>query len=99
MLPRSPTKDTQEGKELLYGINAFIIIVIRYGVVANIIAFHAIARGSIPRIGITFLTDFIVFQQVHLKVETEAKSSIRDHGKKYVSITIDGSLYKVHVCC
>ena len=28
------------------------VIVIRYGVVANIIASHAIARGSIPRVGI-----------------------------------------------
>ena len=28
---------------------------VRYGVVANIIASHAIARGSIPRVGIILL--------------------------------------------
>ena len=33
-----------------------VLPTIRYGVVANIIASHAIARGSIPRVGISFAT-------------------------------------------
>ena len=33
---------------------------LRYGVVANIIASHAIARGSIPRVGICLRFSFLV---------------------------------------
>ena len=38
-----------------------VFYAIRYGVVANIIASHAIARGSIPRVGI-----FVSFVGLHL---------------------------------
>ena len=42
---------------------------IRYGVVANIIASHAIARGSIPRVGIFFVVVFTLNNQVAASIE------------------------------
>ena len=39
-------QEATTGESILYNIS------IRYGVTANIAAFHAAARGSIPRIGI-----------------------------------------------
>ena len=38
--------------QIIYIYLAYLVV-IRYGVVANIIASHAIARGSIPRVGTT----------------------------------------------
>ena len=37
----------------VYICNFVQVFVIRYGVTANITAFHAVARGSIPRTGIS----------------------------------------------
>ena len=37
---------------------------IRYGVTANIAAFHAAARGSIPRIGIQFFLVLLLGSQL-----------------------------------
>ena len=36
----------------VYICNVVQLFVVRYGVTANITAFHAVARGSIPRTGI-----------------------------------------------
>ena len=42
----------------LYKVTYYLNPVIRYGVTANITAFHAVARGSIPRVG-TFYSHLI----------------------------------------
>ena len=44
---------TSSSAERVHGNDGIKMDVIRYGVVANIIASHAIARGSIPRVGIS----------------------------------------------
>ncbi len=41
---------------------------IRYGVVANIIASHAIARGSIPRVGGVLMCLIFFFPKSELKI-------------------------------
>ena len=46
---------------------------IRYGVTANITAFHAVARGSIPRIGALF---FLPLRLVHCAKGTLSNSNI-----------------------
>ena len=46
-------KDSAQRREAIRGHDATTQVpsIIRYGVTANITAFHAVARGSIPRIG------------------------------------------------
>ena len=45
---------------MLQGTKPSALPTIRYGVTANIIAFHAIARGSIPRTGMALTLAFFV---------------------------------------
>ena len=44
---------TRDESKLVLGYKRHRLNIIRYGVTANITAFHAVARGSIPRIGTT----------------------------------------------
>ena len=53
----------------------FKLLTIRYGVVANIIASHAIARGSIPRVGI-FLLCFVCFITLNLGTVASGETHI-----------------------
>ena len=43
---------TRDESKLVLGYKRHRLNIIRYGVTANITAFHAVARGSIPRTGI-----------------------------------------------
>ena len=66
-------QEATTGESILYNIS------VRYGVTANIAAFHAAARGSIPRIGI-FLSLLIYTISVSLWGEEKRRIVIKISG-------------------
>ena len=75
---RSPS-DFSCARKNLYLLSQAVLI-IRYGVVANIIASHAIARGSIPRVGI-----LLEYSQARLR---KSVSKAAMHVVVYFALTV-----------